>query len=268
MQVSVHHNTDWMKSHMTGIQDSPEVYWYAQSPDALPDTYGTAIANDAALLEQYRSAGMTAEAERQEQILATRKQEFAHGALSQHHVAMDELEPLLRDHFAQKVKPNDYRGKDDEQTPYEVLVRLGELRTKKLGAFHEPMLEGHANECVFDKVNFWVADDGEVLIVGIKKFGEISRKYLIGQWRPDGSPHTRADELQHRKELAQRDAAARQARRTRRKAVVTIAYGMIVSAMFIGIFAGGISISAFLPLLMFAIIFDWPGKIAKKFIGD
>lgn len=268
MSVSIPtRNRERMKTYMTDIQDSPEVYWYAQSPDALPDSYGTIIAGDEAVLQRYRDAGMTAEAERQEAVLAQRKESAAHEALASHHFAMGDVQALLKNHFNRKEQPRNYRGKGDEQVPTEVLVRLMELQNKRLCAFNESMLADREDEPVFDEILFWIADDGEVLIVGSKRFGNDKRKYLVGQWRPDGARRTSLEDLQNRQQLETQQAEEVKARKRRKRSrynKLRFAGALVLLAlMVLGILKG--NFASVYPLIMpIYFLLLWPVLFGSK----
>lgn len=213
-----------MKPHMTDDYLSPDVHWYAQSSEALPSSFGEGLVEDEARIEQYRTAGMHAEADRQVELVVRRKESISQQTLAQYYRPMGDLEELLRSHFSTRKEPSDYQGEGETGVPAEVLAKLIELRDQKLELLQEELLADYNDDPIFDKIKFWVAEDGEVLVVGTKKFGELRHKYLLAQWRPDGKPYTSPEVLRDRQVSAELQATEAKAARTRKRWAFALAY--------------------------------------------
>ena len=254
---------------MTDNYLSPEVYWYGQSPQALPPSFGEGLVEDEARIQQYRDAGLHAEADRQAKLVVRRKESMAQQALAQYYSPMGDFEALLRQHFPTRIDPGEYQGEGDQGVPNEVLTKLVELRSQKLGTLEEELLESHKDELIFDRVKFWIANDGEVLVVASKRFGELKHWYLLAQWRPDGNQRTRPEDLVQRQELEALQAEAAKAKRRRQKwaavsvwVLFMIAYVAFVIFMFITGNAFWVSITA----IWFILGNGWLGKRISKYI--
>lgn len=209
---------------MTDSYLSPDVYWYGQSPQALPPSFGEGLIENEARIQQYRDAGLHAEADRQAELVVRHKESMAQQALAQYYFPMGDFETLLRQHFPRRIDPGEYQGEGNQGVPNEVLKKLVELRSQKLSVLEEELLEAHKDELIFDKVKFWIADDGEVLVVASKRFGELKHWYLLAQWRPDGQPLVRPEDLAQRQELEELQAQEAKAKKIRQRMAFVVAY--------------------------------------------
>lgn len=259
-----------MKTHMTDSYLSPDVYWYGQSSQALPPSFGEGLVEDEARIQQYRDAGLNAEADRQFELVARRKEAMSQQALAQYYFPMGDFEAMLRQHFPTRIDPGEYQGEGDQGVPSEVLKKLVELRSQKLVALEEELLTEHQDELIFDKVKFWIANDGEVLVVATKKFGELKHWYLLAQWRPDGTPHTRPEELAGRKQLEEMQAAEAKTKKRRQRIAAAAIYALFVLAyivFMIFMFATGNGIWVTYTAFWFIMGNTWASKKLSKFFG-
>lgn len=231
MSVSIQsHRHERMKTHMTESYLSPEVYWYAQSPEALPASFGEELIEDEARIQRYRDAGLHAEAERQVELVVRRKESMSQQALAQHYTPVGDFEVMLRQHFPTRIDPGEYQGEGEHGVPSEVLTKLVELRSQKLGVLETKLLAEHKDELIFDKIKFWIAGDGEVLVVASKKFGELKHWYLLAQWRPDGTPHTRLEGLAQRQQLDEAQATQAKVKKRRQRIATAVIYVLFLFA--------------------------------------
>jgi hypothetical protein len=259
-----------MKTHMADDYLSPEVYWYGQSAQALPPSFGEGLVEDEARIQQYRDAGLHAEADRQAELVVRRKESISQQALAQYYFPMADFEAMLRRHFPTRIDPGEYQGEGDHGVPNEVLKKLAELHSQKLAALEEELLVDHQDELIFDKVKFWIADDGEVLVVASKKFGELKHWYLLAQWRPDGMPHTRPENLIERTRLEETQAAEAKVKKRRQLIAAAIIYVLFLAAyiaVMITMFMTGNGIWVAYTVFWFIMGNTWISKKLSKLVS-